>query len=133
MPSAKNINNYNDVKAILDAAVAGGGGRYHLPTKGKAVHWRQRAYTFKNLAQRNAQATSTVPGYTPPTPYDELTFSLQAGAGDSFYVVIMIRQPEGHLETFEPLREAPKPLPPGDIPDDDLLLAAARALIKDKK
>lgn len=40
---------YADVRQILDAALAAGGGSYECGTHGQAVHWRQRAYKFRKL------------------------------------------------------------------------------------
>lgn len=40
---------YEDVKKILDSAIASGGGIVTLPTPGQAVRWRQRAYEFRKL------------------------------------------------------------------------------------
>lgn len=36
-----------DIKEVLDAAIAAGGGKVTLPTSGEATRWRQRAYEFR--------------------------------------------------------------------------------------
>jgi len=40
---------FEDVKEILDQALASGGGEVTLASPGQAVRWRQRAYQFRKL------------------------------------------------------------------------------------
>lgn len=41
------LGQYDDIRLILDEALAAGGGTYTLATHSAAVHWRQRAYKFR--------------------------------------------------------------------------------------
>ena len=63
--AARRIGMFADVKDILDAAIASGGGEVTLETYGKAVHWRHRAYTFRKMYALQVDMNS---------PYDRLTF-----------------------------------------------------------
>lgn len=94
----KSPSQYSDVAAVLDAALARGGGRYRLPTKGKAVQWRQRAYSLRK-ALALLDASRKPEGVPPITPYDQLI--LQIKDDDPCVVVISIRAPEGVLEDME--------------------------------
>lgn len=40
-------NQFADVKATLDQALASGGGRLQFPTRGKATQFRHRCYDFR--------------------------------------------------------------------------------------
>lgn len=111
---ANRLGMYDDVRAILDAAMQSGGGSLELPSYGQAVHWRQRAYKFRKLyAEILAQDKSLA-----MSPYDRLT--LPKIALDDCTVVIRVREAIG---TFTPNRE---PYTPVDMPviGDDLLDAA---------
>jgi hypothetical protein len=111
---ANRLGMYDDVRAILDAALQSGGGSLELPSYGKAVHWRQRAYKFRKLyAEILAQDKSLS-----MSPYDRLT--LPKIEPPDCTVVINVREMVG---TFTPNRE---PYSPVDMPviGDDLLDAA---------
>lgn len=100
-----------DVKPILDAALAGGGGVFETSTPGQAIRFRQRCYEFRK-AYREAIAPA-------PSPYDALTIpTLPEGARSVFIRPIT---PKG---TFTPAGgpsiEA--------APEVDDLLAEAEAL-----
>lgn len=92
---------YADVRQILDAALAAGGGTFTLPTHGAAVHWRQRAYKFRKLFAETV-ATSRM------SDYDRLT--MPRIPPDSSTVIIRIRQVPG---VFQPTGEA-TPIETGD-------------------
>lgn len=62
--STNTLGNYLAIQKVLDAAIAAGGATYALPTKGAAIHWRQRAYKFRQLAQKKS--------ITGSSPYDSL-------------------------------------------------------------
>lgn len=64
MTLSRNINSFADVKAVLEAVLAAGGGTYRLPTKGKANYWVMRAYQFRKLLQQSVKGE--------PTPYDRM-------------------------------------------------------------
>lgn len=81
MTLSRNINSFADVKAVLEAVLAAGGGTYRLPTKSKANYWVMRAYQFRKLLQASVKGE--------PTPYDrmvmrrrgnEIEFDLNPGA-----------------------------------------------------
>lgn len=54
---------FDDVKQVLDQAVAAGGGSVKLADDGKATHWRHRAYTFRKMYAETVEWS----------PYDRLT------------------------------------------------------------
>lgn len=95
MPLPTNPRAYTDVAAVLDAALAVGGARYTPPanTRGAAINWAQRAYTFRKLLQRNAAP----PGHEfGPTEYDSLKFRV-----DGSSVIIERSLPTGGLTDLE--------------------------------
>lgn len=103
---------YEDVKEILDAALAAGGGEYELPDHGKAVHWRQRAYKFRKLYAEVIGGVS---------PYDRLT--LRRLEPTSSTVIINLIETKGIFRPKSPLSK-PAPL-------DDELLSEAERIAKD--
>lgn len=103
-------NQYAPIKAVLDAALAGGGGRYDAPTPGAAVHFRHRAYTF-----RKAYREACAPG---PSPYDRLTIR-KLKRGDTSVVI----EPMSLPGTFTPTGTGPVEV---DEPEDELLAEARR-------
>lgn len=106
--STPRLGQYADVKTILDAALAAGGGRYVLPSHGKAVYWRQRANKFrKAFAEANTAS-----------PYEAISFP-RLGPEDCT-VEIRVLAPEGH---FIPRGGAVTPA------EDNGLEAAAQALL----
>lgn len=121
MPTTRSIHAYKDVKDVLDTALAHGGGVYTLPTAGKAIHWRQRAYAFRLLAIEEATSRSKELGYVPTTPYDTLLLEL-----DENKVRIGRKTIEGVLEVNEPGpgRLTPPSIEPLTNLDDDFLDAA---------
>lgn len=128
MGMSKNINTYLDVREVLDATVDALRHeplvRYRLPTGGLAQNWMQRAYSFRKLAQAQANEELGIPGRTASTPYDLLVFKR-----DDDCILISLRAPAGVLETVKG-----KPIKPQatrrDAPDDELLDISA-ALMKD--
>lgn len=116
---ANRLGMYDDVRQILDAALASGGGEFVLPTHGLAVHWRQRAYKFRKLYAEILAADKSLA----MSPYDRLT--LPQIPDDSFTVVINVREVIG---TFTPNRE---PYAPAEIPvPGDELFDVARDIAK---
>jgi hypothetical protein len=104
-PQANRLGMYADVRAILDQALAAGGGSYALASHGAAVHWRQRAYRFRKLF-------AEILGDGKPSPYDSIVMTRVDA--DSSTINILIRQITG---TFVPSSE------PAYLPavEDDLL------------
>lgn len=85
---------YEDIRAVLDEALRTGGGEYELADHGKAVWWRQRAYTFRKLY------ANTI--YPKPSPYDTLSF--KKVPPESATVVIASGQQRG---VFRPANTLP--------------------------
>jgi hypothetical protein len=114
---ANRLGLYDDVRQILDAALASGGGSFDLPTHGQAMHWRQRAYKFRKLY---AQTLASDDSFS-MSPYDRLT--MPTPADDSATVEIKVREVVG---TFTPNRE---PYVPMEVPVvGDELFEAARSI-----
>lgn len=105
------LNLYSDVRTVLDAVLASGGGTFTLSSHGAAVNWRQRAYKFRKLYAESLRGESK---------YDVLT--LPRIAKDSCAVVINITRPEG---TFTPT-SSPVPVPSTSEAEDDLQSEANR-------
>lgn len=121
--SANRLGLYDDVRQILDAAMASGGGEFVLTTHGQAVHWRQRAYKFRKLfatilSQDKSLAMS---------PYDRLT--MPQIPDDSSTVIINVREIVG---TFTPNREGYVPTQVA-VPGDELFDVAADIVRKIKE
>ena len=112
---ANRLGMYADVRQILDAALASGGGSFELPSHGLAVHWRQRAYKFRKLY---AQTLASDDSFS-MSPYDKLT--LPQIADDSSTVVINVREVIGQ---FTPNRE-PADVAYVPVPGDELFDVAA--------
>lgn len=112
---ANRLGMYADVRQILDAALASGGGSFELPNHGQAVHWRQRAYKFRKLY---AQTLASDDSFS-MSPYDKLT--LPQIADDSSTVVINVREIIGQ---FTPNRE-PADVAYVPVPGDELFDVAA--------
>lgn len=96
---SKSIHSYKDVRLVLDAALAAAGGIYTLPTPGKAVHWRMRAYMFRKLLSENAAARSIIPGVDTTTPYDMLDLIIEPKGSCS--VIIRPVMVKGTLATLD--------------------------------
>lgn len=112
---ANRLGMYADVRQILDAALASGGGSFELSNHGQAVHWRQRAYKFRKLY---AQTLASDDSFS-MSPYDKLT--LPQIADDSSTVVINVREVIGQ---FTPNRE-PADVSYVPVPGDELFDVAA--------
>lgn len=107
-----NPNSYADVKQVLDAALAAGGGRYRLDTKGKASRWRHRAYTFRKILQElDLERKRELPGAVPTTPYDKMWLAI--AKDDPCVVEIKPAQPSGQLTDANG-----NPISLASIPDD---------------
>jgi len=107
---------YTDVRQILDAALAAGGGSYTCLTHGAAVHWRQRAYKFRKLY-------AEVLGAKQHSVYDTLTMP-RIIDGDTT-VHILIRQQAGIFKPNDGTSAAVL-----DIDTGDDLFEEAMALAK---
>jgi len=102
LPVSKNINSYTDIRQVLDSALAVGGARIRINTKGSARHWMQRAYSFRKLAlATESTAVGHIIGYTPSTPYDSMKLSVQPLPNGQADVVIEFRVIEGELLSLD--------------------------------
>lgn len=113
-PAPNRLGIYHDVREILDAALAAGGGTYTCESHNKAIHWRQRAYRFRKLY-------AEVHGAKSASLYDRLT--MPRIAPEENFVRIILRQQMG---VFTPLAGGT----PADILTGDDLLDEALALAK---
>lgn len=120
MPVSRSANSYLDCRLVLDAAIAAGGGRYELASPGKALHWRQRAYTFRRILRDNAVAATIIPGLSPSTPYDHIEL-----IADGPVVIIRLVAPKGILTDA---LGNPIDLKPTAPSEDELDLEAQRLL-----
>lgn len=67
---------YSDVKATLDAALMSSGGTLKLATKGAAVRYRHKCYTFRKKWREASPSPSLYDLITIKTPEDNvLTFA----------------------------------------------------------
>lgn len=69
MPLSKSLHSYNDVKAVFSAFASRDTMTIAFPSKGKAHHWRQRAYYYRKLLH-NLQEERNATGVPTETPYD---------------------------------------------------------------
>lgn len=103
-PRSNRLGMYADIRAILDAALAAGGGTYECESTGQAIHWRQRAYRFRKLY-------AELLGPSQESPYDTLTMPRCDGPT----VSIVLRRQVGR---FTPNNE---PVEVSELLGDDLL------------
>lgn len=108
MTKSNRLGMYADIRAVLDAALAAGGGTFACETHGAAVHWRQRAYRFRKLYAETL-------GPKTMSPYDVLVLPRLEPEGCE--VTITIRQTAG---VFTPANDAPT--------SNDELMEAAKEL-----
>lgn len=108
MTQARSIHQFEDIRTVLDAALNHRGGRYRLNSYGEAVHWRQRAYRFRQLLRQQKLEASLIPGFDPGTQYDKLTlFIPKKGEPDDNIVKIGFIEPRGTFEPNETTASAP--------------------------
>ena len=112
MTKANRLGMYADIRQVLDAALAAGGGTFVCETHGAAVHWRQRAYRFRKLYAETL-------GLRSMSPYDVLV--LPRLLKDDCRVIIVIRQTAG---MFVPATDGLAPT------SNDELLEAAEAIAR---
>lgn len=138
MPLSSNLNTYADVAAVLEpVANAGGRASYELPTPGKAIRWRQRAYKYRELLQKELQRAAHRGAIVPRTPYDTMRLDLKG----PLVLIDMVPEPEGMLHlpggaSFTPRvpgatsATAVRPLPTEPVEDLTTMEAMALALIQ---
>lgn len=123
MASLRTPNAYTDVAAVLDQALVRDL-TYTLPTKAKAVRWKQRAYALRIVLQ-NLSKETLLPGQAPSSKYD--TIVIRVHPADPLTLLIGVRKVEGILTDSDgnPLSLQPKPV------QEDKLLGEAEALMRD--
>ena len=103
---------YEDIRTILDATLASGGGVYDCTTHGQAIHWRQRVYRFRKLYAETL-------GLTKESQYDRIV--IPRVPPESSTCVLQMRKQVG---TFTPSFDAEPYL------DADPLLEEAEAIAR---
>jgi hypothetical protein len=99
-----NPNLYLDLLPILETALRAGGARVQLRTLSEARHWRHRAYRYREALLQQARAATPVPGWTPTTPFDSMTISIDQTTNE---VIIKFRSSNYEMRTLDG-----RPLPP---------------------
>lgn len=123
MPLSRNLGQYNDVKEVLDYAVANSGGRYIMADRKTAIRWRQRAYMFRKLLREDMEVRRATLGFTVTTPYDDLLITLQDNIA-----VLTISKMQGRFERLDGTAPAD---PNAVLESDDELEDIAAKLIKE--
>lgn len=95
MSLTKNLGQYEDVRKVLELALANGGGRYILESDKATFRWRQRVYMYRKLLRADLEARREQFGTTAVTPYDNLLITLSGNC-----VIITISAPVGVFETL---------------------------------
>lgn len=119
----KTIHSYRNEQRAIDEAFARGGAQVTFPSKGKAIHFRQRCYTFRKLFLAQA-ARESVLGM-PETPYDNLFLGQPEETPRGWSVRIEQRKFEGILEDLDGGEIA--------LDEEDELAAQAAAFAKSLK
>lgn len=97
---SKSLGQYMDVAEVLDFALANGGARYTLATKGEAYNFRYRAYSYRQILRNlDAEAKADKPGIAATTKYDILFLVIEDA--DPCVVVVKLRKPKGTLSTLD--------------------------------
>lgn len=94
MPLNDNLRTYLHIKAILDAAIEAGGGRYQLVDAKQAIRWRLDAYQFRKLYVRMKQKEMRTDRVQ--TIYDNMLLRI-----DGSTVIIDKKEFQGFLTTHD--------------------------------
>lgn len=127
MPQSRNINTYGDIKRQLEHCRALGGAKIEFDTFGQATVWMARAYTFRALLRKQAEAAQTnpVPGWIPSTPWDDMIIRHNKKDRETFLRVEFNAEAVGKISPLDN---------PGAIPnmteEADTLLASIKSLAK---
>jgi hypothetical protein len=128
-------SSYSDIRPILDAALAAGGGQYRprgangQASPQAAIRFRHRAYSFRRALQHQLREQGM--GIVEvSTPYDSMVLSIDAQ--DPTLVIINRPDPLGDLLDLKGNRLEIGGTPPSaQGPDGDPLLEQARQQAKD--
>ncbi len=72
MPLPKNIDAYDDIARVLNAAKRHGGGTVKFTDRKSATIWRARAYMYRALLLRKAELATRGYDFEPSTVYDSM-------------------------------------------------------------
>lgn len=122
MPFSKNPLTYSDVRPVLDAALAAGGGAYRLESYKHACIWRAKAYYLRKLL---AEGKQIAPGIIPSTPYDGMKLQIKDNV-----VYIRFNEPTGELMSLDHRQYLPVNSISAAKDDDDPLLEEALEFAK---
>jgi hypothetical protein len=117
MPLSSNPGQFQDVAAVLDAALRANGARYTLASPKAATYWRHRAYHYRSLLFRQAEKACEGTGMFPSTPYDTLRIQIE-----DCTAIIHVRLDLPGVLTDE--AGNPLSLPEPEVDNDPLLLSA---------
>lgn len=86
---------YPDVKYIMELALERPGLKYVLQTAGKATHFKQRCYAYRNLIRSQLQEqVVNIPGYRAETAFDALVIRQVNEKGES-------KKPDSRILIFD--------------------------------
>lgn len=113
-PANQRLGLYTDVRAVLDAALAAGGGSVTLPTHGDAIHWRHRAYKFRKVYAETSPLSPYDALTMPKIPKDSCVVEIKKTAPPAVFtpaegetpLPLEVETPEAAAETDELLRHA---------------------------
>ena len=131
MPLPRNLSAYADVEKVLRAALAAGGARVRAPSPNMALRWRQRAYTFrKRLLEYDEKSPSVQVGArVASTPYDSMTIHLVEGSDELELRFGAAMQVEVIGPDSKPLSLDNVEEPQEEMPDEETLAQAKRAIL----
>lgn len=124
MPQPKTLSSFADVLPILQAARTAGGAKYQPhhqvtgePSRGVAIHFKQKVYSFRKLLQeQDAAAHEGISGYVPKSEWDDLHLSFEPG--DPTTIVIRFgANAGGSLRGLDGGELRPEALLPKEEPD----------------
>ncbi len=92
MTLSKDIRTYDDMREAADRALAAPNGIRLRMAKGKAIYFRQRFYTYRQLTR--IEATKTNPGDYGTSPYEHLGVNLIEDGDEAVVELVKLPAPE---------------------------------------
>lgn len=113
-PQSRDLATYHDVEELLEQARLDPKGiQFDLGSKGSALRWRHRAYTFRKLLrEQNAELIADLPGATAATKFDNLVIAVASAT------VTITKQP--HPSNLRTLNGEPLTITEVEVIDDEL-------------